>query len=149
MAHVTVSFLLELRELSLHPNFHLSPTCFECTFRLGFRVKETRDRMVEQRKMVTGSPCSGNASFNHEFRLCCCSQSSRKRESLCWKQAHYKLNPASHQVSHRQGQPHCRIYLEQNLPRQELHPNNKLHPNLYAERLALVSEHLHDRDRNQ
>jgi len=29
MARVTVSFLLELRELSLHLNFHLSPTCFE------------------------------------------------------------------------------------------------------------------------
>lgn len=33
MAHVTVSFLLELRDLSLHRNDHLLQTCFECTFR--------------------------------------------------------------------------------------------------------------------
>jgi hypothetical protein len=43
MAHVTVSFLLELRELSLHPNFHLSPTCFECTFRL---VSGSKKRVI-------------------------------------------------------------------------------------------------------
>src|SRR5260370_27777202 len=105
--------------------------------------------MVEQRKMVTGSPCSCNASFNHEFRLCCCSQSSRKRESLCGKQAHCKRNPASHQVSHRQRQSHCGNCLEQNLSLKELHPHSKLNPDLHSQRLALVSEHLHDRDHHQ
>src|SRR5712664_954725 len=149
MAHVTVSFLLELRELSLHPNFHLSPTCFECTFRLGFRVKETRDRMVEQRKMVTGSPCSGNPGLNHEFRLCCCSQSPRKRESLCGKQAHHKLKPASHQVSHHQRQPHGCNRLERKLSRQELHADDELNPAIHPEHLALIPEHVHNGHHDQ
>src|SRR5260370_38832143 len=105
--------------------------------------------MVEQRKMVTGSPCSSNPSLNHEVRLCCCSQSPRKRESLCGKQAHHKLKPASHQVSHRQRQPHRGNCLEQNLSRKELHTHNKLNPDLHPQRLPLVSEHVHDRAHHQ
>src|SRR6266699_1219144 len=96
MAHVTVSFPPELRELSLHPNFKLSPTRFHCAFRLDFTVKETRDRMVEQRKMDTASPCSSTNSLNPESRIRSGPQPARKRESLRRKQAHHKLNPALH-----------------------------------------------------
>src|SRR6266699_3214452 len=131
MAHVTVSFPPELRELSLHPNFKLSPTRFHRAFRLDFTVKETRDRMVEQRKMDTASPCSSTNSLNPESRIRSGPQPARKRESLRRKQAHHKLNPASHQISGCERKPLGRHRLQRDISRQELHPHNKLNPPLH------------------
>src|SRR2546425_2067892 len=148
MARVTISFPLELRDLSLHLTPIREQRALSARSAETSRSRETRDRMVEQRKMDTGSPCSSTPSIDHEFRICC-SQPSRKRESLCWKQAHHKLHSAGYQVSHRERQPHRRKRLERKLSIQELYPDNKLDPTLHVEHLAFLPKHLLDSNHNQ
>ena len=149
MARVTVSFLLELRELSLHLNSIREQRALSARSAEVSRSRETRDRMVEQRKMATGSPCSSTPSLNHEFHPRCGSEPSRERESVRGKQAHHKLHTASHQVSHCERQPHGRNRLERELSRQELHADDELNPAIHPEHLVLIPEHIHNRDHDQ
>src|SRR6266567_8972310 len=105
--------------------------------------------MVEQRTMDTGSPCSSTHSFNPESRIRGGPEPARKREPLRRKQAHHKLNPASHQISGCEGKPLSRHRLECTLSRRELHHHYELNPVLHSEHLALIPEHLHNRDHHQ
>jgi hypothetical protein len=149
MARVTISFPLELRDLSLHLTAIREQRALSARSAKASRSRETRDRMVEQTKMDTGSPCSGNPSLNHEFRLRGCSKSSGKRESVRGKQAHHQLHSAINQVGHRQRESFGRDSLERKLSFQELHHYNKLYPDLFSQHLALISEHLYDSNYHQ
>src|SRR5260370_39220280 len=97
MARVTVSFLLELRELSLHLNSIREQRALSARSAEISRSRETRDRMVEQRKMATGNPCSSTPSLNHEIHKRCGSEPSREREYVRGQKAHHKLHTANHQ----------------------------------------------------
>src|SRR5690242_1969356 len=115
MANVTLSFALKLRELSLSLSSFREQRAVEGTIRLSLTSKETRDRMVEQRKMATGSPCSDTAYFYGRLRIRNCPQSSRKRKSLRWEQAHHKLDSTSDQIGRHTGEPNSCNNLERKL----------------------------------
>ena len=117
MANVTLSFALKLRELSLSLSLFREQRAVEGTIRLSLTAKETRDRMVEQRKMDTGSPCSDTAYLYRRLRIRSRPQSSRKCESLCWEQAHHKLDSTSDQIGRHTREPHSRNNLERKLSR--------------------------------
>src|SRR5205807_10395940 len=102
--------------------------------------------MVEQRKMDTASPCSSTHSLNPEPRIRGGPQPARKRESLRRKQAHHKLNPASHQISGCERKPIDRHRLQRDISRQDLHPHNKPNLALHSEHLALILEYLYNRE---
>src|SRR5207245_8743208 len=150
MDSVTKWFLSGLRDLSLfleHPS--LSGTRFYGRA-LSVRV-ETQgiDALVEKTDWRASCPHNDSDGFASLSSLSRHNESPRKRESLCWQQAHNRLKPAINKIRRRSRKPYCSYTLEQRVSRQEFHTHNQFNPTVHGRPLALIPSPLHLRDSHQ